>query len=57
MLGGHGVCPSLDSGPGDLDGGTAGTAHQVVVMLAAALAVHGLALVVDEEVDLTGCRQ
>jgi hypothetical protein len=47
----------LNSRARDLDGGAARTAHQVVMMLDAALAVDRLTLVVDQEVDFAGSGQ
>ena len=57
MLGRDGVGPLLDCRTGDLDGGTAGSAHQVMMVLTAAHAVDALAIVIDELINLARLGQ
>ena len=54
VFGCNGVSPLFDGRPGNLDSGAAGSADQMVMMFAAALAIDAFALIVDQLVDLAG---
>src|SRR3954451_10245628 len=57
VLGGDRPGPPLDGRTLDLDGGTARTADEVVVVGVGAPAVDRLAVVGAQDVDVTGLRQ
>lgn len=54
MLGGHGICPTFDSRALNLHGGAALPADKVMVVGAAALPIHRLAILTHDDIDLTG---